>query len=194
MSSFVLTQIDAAVELFVSLINHGGGTPRYRRNLQWLLKLRARASSRISATSAVRRSDSQQVVGQDRQRGSESGEDGEDVELLGWRTRLIERAGQDRQTIKTIPVTTGPADDYSAGVPDQSTDHRGAGGAQGLPRTTETTMSGMSIPLATPDSTNGLVRIAFAFQSPELKFCSYMTSGIQCSCKTYSGHPQISQP
>ncbi|KAL4901553.1 hypothetical protein BDW74DRAFT_187209 [Aspergillus multicolor] len=97
MATFVLTQLDMAISLFTSLIQHGANTPRYCRNLQWLMKLRSRASTKISAVSNAHSShsqrDNQQETGRDRQ-GSE------DVELLGWRTRLIERA--DKHIIWTI--------------------------------------------------------------------------------------------
>lgn len=40
MATFALEKIDVAIYLFTSLTHHGGGTPRYHRNLQWLQKIR----------------------------------------------------------------------------------------------------------------------------------------------------------
>ena len=101
MAPFVLEKLDAAVRLFTALIQMGRSTPRYQRNLQWLIKLRARAASKITMASTAKRVSLPQDVGPDEQRGEEK-EDGEDVELLGWRTRLIERVGQGHRTVRTI--------------------------------------------------------------------------------------------
>lgn len=105
MATFALSQIDAAIGLFTSLTQHGAGTPRYNRNLRWLLKLRNRASSKIHTMASTRRNSDADASGENGSR-----EDCEDVELLGWRTRLIERSDRERQTIKTIhlpaPLTT----------------------------------------------------------------------------------------
>lgn len=109
MASFVLAQIDTAVNLFTSLLQHGARTPRYKRNLQWLINLRSRALSKVSQASTAQRGDPQRDAGPEWQgKGGNGDGDGhreheEDVELLGWRTRLIERAGQGREkTVRTI--------------------------------------------------------------------------------------------
>ena len=108
MASLILSQIDTAVNLFTSLIQHGAGNPRYHRNLQWLLKLKSRVSSKISAAYNSRREQPNEGSSEDTK---DEGDDveGEDVELLGWRTRLVERAGQDRKTIRTIKLGATPA-------------------------------------------------------------------------------------
>lgn len=123
MAGFVLAQIDAAISLFASLLQHGARTPprRYKRNLQWLLELRTRALSKTSKVSTTHEQGGpQRDADQDRQSNHGGGdghrEQDEDVELLGWRTRLIERAGQGRKkTIRTIPL---------AETPDRLSDHR----------------------------------------------------------------------
>ncbi|KAF2829606.1 hypothetical protein CC86DRAFT_285630 [Ophiobolus disseminans] len=102
MSSFALTQIDAAIALFASLIQHGGGTSRYRANLEWLKKLRARALASLQAAAAGPSPDIQQIMN-----GSQGGA-GEDEELVGWRTRLIERAGQTKYKSRTIRLSESP--------------------------------------------------------------------------------------
>lgn len=139
MAGFVLSQIDAAISLFTSLLQHGARTPRYKRNLQWLLNLRTRALSKTSKASAT-----QQQQEQQQQEQGDGGEDGdghrdqdEDVELLGWRTRLIERAGQGRgKTVRTIPLAETPT------------------GSQ----ITDVAVPSVSLPAVTLDSTNDIVR------------------------------------
>lgn len=111
MASFVLTQIDAAITLFTSLLQHGDRTPRYKRNLQWLLNLRSRALLKIQKASSLQTGGLQQDTHPARQYDTGDGEvhEDEDVELLGWRTRLVERAGQGRQkTIRTIHIASTP--------------------------------------------------------------------------------------
>lgn len=101
MSSFALTQIDAAIALFTSLIENGGGTSRYRANLEWLKKLRTRALASLQAAAAGPSPDDPQNLN-----GSQGGA-GED-ELVGWRTRLIERAGQSQYKSQTIRLSESP--------------------------------------------------------------------------------------
>ncbi|XEV01060.1 hypothetical protein FSHL1_006347 [Fusarium sambucinum] len=109
MTQFALTQIDAAISLFTSLLQHGAQTPRYKSNLQWLLNLRTRALAKISSVSTSQRGNPQGDVDEQRQSDSGDREDDEDVEMLGWRTRLIERAGQNKQkTIRTIRLSETP--------------------------------------------------------------------------------------
>lgn len=169
MATFALTQVDAAINLFTSLVQHGANTPRYCRNLQWLSKLRARASSKIATVfTATQQVDSQrdQVDPDGQEIGREDREDSEDVELLGWRTRLIERAGQGRPTIRTIQLAETPTDSYESLDVSNASPH---GHPQGELGTGDNIMMpGSSLPMVTPDSTNELVSIiipAFAHYS-----------------------------
>jgi hypothetical protein len=92
LASFALSQIDAAIALFSSAVQMHA-SPRAVGNLQWLLRLRSRAVSKMHAAS-------NEDVG--RAMDPEQSDSDEDVELLGWRTRLIERAAAGAQTAKTI--------------------------------------------------------------------------------------------
>ncbi|GLA32183.1 hypothetical protein AnigIFM63326_011322 [Aspergillus niger] len=159
MATFALTQVDAAINLFTSLVQHGANTPRYCRNLQWLSKLRARASSKIATVStATQQVDSQRDHGDPdgQEIGREDREDSEDVELLGWRTRLIERAGQGRPTIRTIRLAETPTDSYESLDVSNASPH---GHPQGELGTGDNIMMpGSSLPMVTPDSTNELLQ------------------------------------
>lgn len=180
MAGFVLSQIDAAISLFTSLLQHGARTPRYKRNLQWLLNLRSRALSKTSKASATQQQEggnplTQPAAASEQQQGSGEGGDDrrdqdEDVELLGWRTRLIERAGQGRgKTVRTIPLV--------AETPTGS-------------QITDAAIPSASLPALTLDSTNDIVR--WLEQSNRMEVGansrpSYGTFGIRCCYRTSLG-------
>ncbi|KAK4937550.1 hypothetical protein LTR10_021842 [Elasticomyces elasticus] len=157
MATFAFEQIDAAICLFTSLTHHGGRTPHYQRNLQWLQKLRARASSKISAISTAQKDGLSQNDGLAQRTGSEDREDAEDIELLGWRTRLIERAGQGRPTVSTIRLLATPTGSQvtTDSRPPVNQDYVASQGQQG---TTETIMPGAMLSFTTSDPTDDLVR------------------------------------
>jgi len=156
MSSFALSHIDAAIDLFVSLIQHGGGTPRYQRNLQWLVKLRGQAASKMSATSRARHGDATLRALND------ANDEGEDMELLGWRTRLVERAGQNRQTIRTIRPEASPADSRGTNFSDVVVPLNQFEGVQEQLRMAEILTSNSPLPLTAPDLTDDLVSSTYA--------------------------------
>lgn len=140
MAPFVLTQIDAAIALFSSLLAHGAKTPRYQRNLQWLSKLRSRVIARVSSASQTRQISSQAAAGDVEAQPSDKS-DSEDAELVGWRTRLIERVGQNRQTSTTVRHATTLS----------NTEHLSPNASNMIHPTTY-------FSLQTPDSMNDLVR------------------------------------
>ncbi|CAI6088301.1 unnamed protein product [Clonostachys chloroleuca] len=155
MSSFVLTQLDASISLFTSLLQHGARTPRYKRNLQWLIKLRARALAEISTASNAQRNGAQVGVDQAHGNNTEEQRDDEDVELLGWRTRLIERAGQDRQKIiKTINLATAPD---SSQFQDNASLQQKESMPDGQIGALDLGLSNASLPMATLDSMNDVL-------------------------------------
>ncbi|KLT43595.1 hypothetical protein CC85DRAFT_301200 [Cutaneotrichosporon oleaginosum] len=81
LAGLVLGQIDHSIKLYSSVLRDHA-TPSLLQNHQWLLRLRARALSKVEHAPPP------------------PGDEGDvDVELLGWRTRLVERArGQRRAT------------------------------------------------------------------------------------------------
>ncbi|KAL4736407.1 hypothetical protein BDV11DRAFT_211264 [Aspergillus similis] len=158
MATFVLGQIDTAIELFTSLVQTAN-TPRYRRNLQWLTKLHARVSSKISTASTKANSQRPEnaAPASDRPTDATRGEreDSEDVELLGWRTRLIERADhQNRHTIRTIPLPRSLNDGPNPTPRDAGFENAQSGGDANLTNL-DPTMPNVSLPWVTPDSTDG---------------------------------------
>jgi hypothetical protein len=157
MATFALEQIDNAVNLFTSLTQHGGNTPRYRRNLQWLQKLHARASAKLSTVSETQRRGSQRAADPDQQANSEEKEEGEDFELLGWRTRLIERVGQGRPTITSIGLPPTPAGSQVTNMsnPAPNQDHLDD---QKQSRDADAAMAGASLSFTASDPTDVLVR------------------------------------
>jgi hypothetical protein len=165
MATFALAQIDAAIDLFVSLIQHGAGNPRHQRNLQWLLKLRARALSKMSSASTAQQDNPERRADQTSRR-SEEEEESEDVELLGWRTRLIERMGQDLQTIRTIHLPTTPVDSHNMSVSNSTPEQNPFGTFQDQLRMAEMLTSSSSHHLTTADSE--LVRFTSRFQNSKV--------------------------
>lgn len=164
MANFVLAQIDAAIDLFTSLIQHGAKSPRYTRNLQWLMKLRARLSSKIAAASAASRGNLQQET------SNEQRDEDEDAELVGWRTRLVERIGQNQRVSRTIHLAPTPTGS-------QITDNLNMS-----PNRTSM-MPNPSVPPTSLTTTDDLVSLEQLPRGLGLICCSSITFGIQCCCK-----------
>jgi hypothetical protein len=97
LASYALSLIDSSIHLYTSLIQ-SHSTTRLVKNLEWLLKLRQRANMRIT-TAASEQNDGAEV----------QSDEGEDVELIGWRTRLVQRLGKGAQTATTITPTQSAA-------------------------------------------------------------------------------------
>ncbi|ORX41278.1 hypothetical protein BD324DRAFT_613935 [Kockovaella imperatae] len=83
LAQFALGQIDQAIDLFSAVLKHNP-SPSMVQNREWLVRLRQRAVAKISH-------ESHKPSTNDTSPASYEGE--EDLELLGWRTRLIEQAG-----------------------------------------------------------------------------------------------------
>ena len=106
MSTFVLGQIEASIFLFQSLIQHSANTPRYRSHLQWLSKLHTRASTKVSAASTPEDGGLGTTTLIECQRSEEDEHEAEGMDLLGWRTRLIERAQRNRRNSRAVNFGT----------------------------------------------------------------------------------------
>lgn len=120
--------------------------------LQWLQQLQARTAAKISKASTTEKHD-QTRADRSLQHSSDS-EEAEDVELVGWRTRLINRLGQGRPSTSTIPAPATPAGSQvtnlsnPAALPVTPGGKRLSGGWDGA----------VLFPDSTPDPTDALVR------------------------------------
>lgn len=127
--------------------------------------------------SASHRGNSQEGDAEDRQNDSRDREDDEDVELLGWRTRLIERAGQNQQKIiRTIRLSETPTVSPSMNVATSSLNssrpqiQMGASDMQSF---------NPSMPEISINSTNDLVRCVLRHEGCQADlFCSCTIFGI----------------
>lgn len=157
MATFAIEQIDIAIELFTSLTQHGVNTPRYHRNLKWLQRLRARASSKVSKASTTPKTGPHRDVESERNGTTEERDDAEDVELLGWRTRLIERVGRGRPTVSTIRLPSTPAGSVVTNVSNPLPNQTAFGDPTQF-GITNATRPGASLTFSTPDPTDDPVR------------------------------------
>jgi hypothetical protein len=125
LAPFALSQIDSAILLFAKVLQ-SWPSPRLAKNLKWLHRLRSRAAAKLST-------------------GSTSDE--EDVELVGWCTRLVQRAATGSQTAKTILAKAAPSPNVFSSPNDDLTSmlesmfHQNTSHDQGLsaPLTSSTT-------------------------------------------------------
>lgn len=115
LADFALTQITLATNLYGTLVQSSGPTPRVIRNLQWLVRLQTRATSKIA--SAKGQPGQNDLLSRSRSEGADSNE-GDDVELLGWRTRLVERAIQNKPHARTVESPRTPLTENPPSAPD----------------------------------------------------------------------------
>ncbi|UOH84813.1 hypothetical protein LQV05_001627 [Cryptococcus neoformans] len=94
MATFALSQIDACITLYTSVVQ-SHASPRLAKNLQWLLRLRHRAHTKMNQNPPDAAAEAMASM-------HTSNEEDEDIELLGWRTRLIHRATRGTQKATTI--------------------------------------------------------------------------------------------
>uniref|UniRef100_A0A8H7NQV2 Xylanolytic transcriptional activator regulatory domain-containing protein n=1 Tax=Bionectria ochroleuca TaxID=29856 RepID=A0A8H7NQV2_BIOOC len=136
MSSFVLTQLNASISLFTSLLQHGARTPRYKRNLQWLIKLRARALTEISTASTTQRDGAQRDAEQ------------------GHRNDVEEERDDEDKIIKMISLATAPV---GSQFPDSGSLQQKESMPDGQIGTLDLGLSNASLPMATLDSMNDVL-------------------------------------
>lgn len=104
LASYALSLIDSAINLFTNIVQNNS-TTRLLRNLEWLLRIRQRASSRISNVSSSLPDYPAPLVDEE--------EDG--AGLIGWRTRLVQRLGKGTQLATNITPS------HSAATPSPNT-------------------------------------------------------------------------
>lgn len=97
-----LQQIDQVITAYTSVVQTRT-SPRLVQNLRWLLRLRQRAIDRMANTQNENRN-----TGPSTATGSIDEAIELDAGLLGWRTRFIERLGNNSQKATTISTSTPP--------------------------------------------------------------------------------------
>jgi hypothetical protein len=94
LASFAYTIIDSTINVYAMAVRNRN-SPRMVKNLNWLVGLRDKIMSRAAQMPAV-------LPSGDPDFSASQTEDVDTVDLLGWRTRLIERAGQGLLVSRTI--------------------------------------------------------------------------------------------
>lgn len=97
LGTFALTVVDNVINIYSSVVKLRN-SPRMNKNLNWLVSLRSRLDAKIAQTPE----DHVSIADED-----------DDLEFLGWKTRLIERVGQDSlkraRGIRTSTQSESPA-------------------------------------------------------------------------------------
>lgn len=100
LAAFALSLVDTAINLHVA-VSQGGSSPRLLKNLGWLIRLRSRAQAKMSKAVSGE-------LGTGTGTGDDTSED-EDAELIGWRTRLIQRADKHGPHKATTIMSASPS-------------------------------------------------------------------------------------
>lgn len=95
LASFCLAQMDQVIGVYTALSQT---STRMSQNLRWLMRLRQRAVDLMERVAAQPASDARHMSTST-----------EDTELLGWRTRLIERTSKGVRKVTNIVSTLSPA-------------------------------------------------------------------------------------
>ncbi len=103
LAPYALTLIDSTI-LLLSRVIVSWPSPRMAKNLKWLHRLRGRAAAQLS-TVTPNPNPAPPAVGTE----SGSASDDEDVELVGWCTRLVQRGATGSQTVRTILSKSAPS-------------------------------------------------------------------------------------
>ncbi|KLT41091.1 hypothetical protein CC85DRAFT_303533 [Cutaneotrichosporon oleaginosum] len=104
LAPYALTLIDSTI-LLLSRVIVSWPSPRMAKNLKWLHRLRGRAAAKLSAVTPNPNPNPAPAAGTD----SVSASDDEDVELVGWCTRLVQRGATGSQTVRTILSKSAPS-------------------------------------------------------------------------------------
>ena len=112
MVDFALGQLDTTIALFTR-VSQAGSSRRIGQNLEWLIHLRLRIADKVK--------EAKSLPDDGFARGLEG--DAEDDGLLGWRTRLIERASKGKQRATSIRITPKSTPSPLSYLPHNNADH-----------------------------------------------------------------------
>lgn len=93
LAGFALSLVDSTIAIYTSVVQNRN-SPRMTKNLRWLIHLRSKVGNRMAQSPESLHSH------------NEREEVDENMELLGWKTRLIQRAGQGLQSAQTIQTAS----------------------------------------------------------------------------------------
>lgn len=100
LAPYALTLIESTILLLTRVIV-SWPSPRMTKNLKWLHRLRGRAAAKLATITRDRNPPPADESG--------SASDDEDVELVGWCTRLVQRGATGAQTVRTILSKSAPS-------------------------------------------------------------------------------------
>ncbi|WOO78230.1 uncharacterized protein LOC62_02G001781 [Vanrija pseudolonga] len=112
MAPLALTLIDSTILLLSRLIVSWPST-RLAKNLKWLNRLRGRATAKLASVTS-----NTGMPGDDQTANALPEDEEVDVELVGWCTRLVERASSGSQVVRTILSKSAPSPNVLSLPPD----------------------------------------------------------------------------
>jgi hypothetical protein len=101
LAAFCIGQMDQLIAVYTTLVLNRS-SPRMSQNLRWLMRLRQRAMDRLARTASDRPGRPPGTNTNEPPSVASAESEAEDAELLGWRTRLIERTAKGVRKATTI--------------------------------------------------------------------------------------------
>ncbi|OWZ30832.1 hypothetical protein C347_03977 [Cryptococcus neoformans AD2-60a] len=132
LATFALSQIEQAINVYSVLIKQNN-SPSMVQNHDWLLRLQQRGAKKIAQAAGMGGANLSLGVGPGGGGGGgdAGGQEEEDRELLGWKTRLIERAGSGVHTAVNI-TSSNPASSVPHRTPSPGSLAQNGGGNGGM--------------------------------------------------------------
>ncbi|KAE8543300.1 hypothetical protein D1P53_000002 [Cryptococcus gattii VGV] len=133
LATFALSQIEQAIHVYSVLIKQNN-SPSMVQNHDWLLRLQQRGARKIAQAAGMGGANLSSGVGSGSGGGEADagGQEEEDRELLGWKTRLIERAGSGVHTAVNISSSSNPAGSVPHRTPSPDPLTQNGGGNSGI--------------------------------------------------------------
>ncbi|KIS00216.1 hypothetical protein L804_02865 [Cryptococcus deuterogattii 2001/935-1] len=133
LATFALSQIEQAIHVYSVLIKQNN-SPSMVQNHDWLLRLQQRGARKIAQAAGMGGVNLSSGVGSGGGggEGDAGGQEEEDRELLGWKTRLIERAGSGVHTAVNISSSINPAGSVPHRTPSPDPLTQNGGGNSGM--------------------------------------------------------------
>ncbi|BEJ05387.1 hypothetical protein CcaverHIS641_0212040 [Cutaneotrichosporon cavernicola] len=146
LAPYALTLIDSTI-LLLSRVIVSWPSPRMAKNLKWLHRLRGRAAAKLSAVAP-----NPNPIPTGTESGSTS--DDEDVELVGWCTRLVQRGATGSQTVRTILSKSAPSPNVFSSPNTELSSLLDAVIRNANAEKTDAGVSGSGLPMPSPSQTD----------------------------------------